>query len=178
MKKLMITACALAVSAAVHAATVTWGSQADLVEKGTGAYVTETDYQFVVAAITAGDYTTAYAAGALRGEPGEFNDWEVYNEIAGNFPLVVGTDVDGMVYQVFAKKGSDLYLLQNFDDDAVVESYTLTGFKDEASTPDDYQFGSGSGFYIGDKVSNVPEPTSGLLLLLGVAGLALRRRRA
>ena len=26
--------------------------------------------------------------------------------------------------------------------------------------------------------SNVPEPTSGLLLLLGVAGLALKRRRA
>ena len=28
------------------------------------------------------------------------------------------------------------------------------------------------------EVSNVPEPTSGLLLILGVAGLALRRRRA
>ena len=27
-------------------------------------------------------------------------------------------------------------------------------------------------------VFNVPEPTSGLMLLLGVAGLALRRRRA
>ena len=33
----------------------------------------------------------------------------------------------------------------------------------------------GAGWY---EVSSVPEPTSGLLLLLGVAGLALRRRRA
>ncbi|MCR5413849.1 MAG: PEP-CTERM sorting domain-containing protein, partial [Kiritimatiellae bacterium] len=28
------------------------------------------------------------------------------------------------------------------------------------------------------KTAAVPEPTSGLLMLLGVAGLALRRRRA
>jgi len=31
---------------------------------------------------------------------------------------------------------------------------------------------------VGDWTSNVPEPTSGLLLLLGMAGLALRRKRA
>ena len=37
---------------------------------------------------------------------------------------------------------------------------------------------TGSGYAGAGYWSSVPEPTSGLLLLLGVAGLALRRRRA
>ena len=44
----------------------------------------------------------------------------------------------------------------------------------------EYDYGAatefkGTGWYT---ASSIPEPTSGLLLLLGVAGLALRRRRA
>ena len=37
---------------------------------------------------------------------------------------------------------------------------------------------SGTGWHQYAPASSVPEPTSGLLMLLGVAGLALRRRRA
>ena len=36
----------------------------------------------------------------------------------------------------------------------------------------------GAGWYSVAATSNVPEPTSGLLMLLGVAGLALKRKRA
>ena len=38
--------------------------------------------------------------------------------------------------------------------------------------------GTGAGWYMTKEASAVPEPTSGLLMLLGGAGLALRRRRA
>ena len=37
---------------------------------------------------------------------------------------------------------------------------------------------TGMGFVMAGTWSAVPEPTSGLLLLLGVAGLALKRKRA
>lgn len=37
---------------------------------------------------------------------------------------------------------------------------------------------SASDFTNSGTIANVPEPTSGLLMLVGLAGLALRRRRA
>ena len=57
-----------------------------------------------------------------------------------------------------------------FDFEGKYESYLENNFKLE----DGWSGASSSGWY----TTAVPEPTSGLLLLLGVAGLALRRRRA
>ena len=58
-------------------------------------------------------------------------------------------------------------------------STTLTGaFKGKGSGDSGISAGPSTWTVSGIKVEAVPEPTSGLLLLLGVAGLALRRRRA
>ena len=58
-------------------------------------------------------------------------------------------------------------------------STTLTGaFTGKGSGDSLISAGPSSWTVSGIKVEAVPEPTSGLLLLLGVAGLALRRRRA
>ena len=65
---------------------------------------------------------------------------------------------------------------------------TIAGISDDPPlNADDIMFTDGKGFdpdwesttmQINSNLQAVPEPTSGLLLLLGVAGLALKRRRA
>ena len=52
-------------------------------------------------------------------------------------------------------------------------TYTISGLKDEASTLSGFTFATAN-----YTTAAVPEPTSGLLMLVGLAGLALRRRRA
>ena len=77
------------------------------------------------------------------------------------------TGTDGKRY-VFLGSTSDVGL------DATADTTLSKSLSASKVTVDGATFGA-QGWYLAE---SVPEPTSGLLLLLGVAGLALRRKRA
>ena len=185
MKKLLIAACAIAIAAVSHGAALTWSTwgytgddpDSGLLD-GSAAYlvlVTDVD-NFAVAnnlSITGGSIIdkAAFSEGVAAG---------IYNDV--NDDLAAGTKY------YFAIIGTTA-------GDPMVDGVPSTGLY---GIDTDGANGTGSGFYevvwngstggtlacdwdnYGGLAANtpIPEPTSGLLMLVGLAGLALRRRRA
>ena len=99
--------------------------------------------------------------------------------VGGTYEFMYSSAVikNGDVLKVFAKDADGKYLdLQASAnpagmDPTVFNTLTVTGLSDDTWMNDEFVFATGN-------FTAAPEPTSGLLMLLGMAGLALRRRRA
>ena len=154
MKKLLILAAAVTVSVVANAASFKWSAANIYASNGTDKY-TGTVSLYATGIAGALSTVTASSAGAVA------------TTTFSNDALVGGNSYD---FYFVIQDGSKTFTSAA---KTVAAQATLTAsitFGNMASATQNPANWVGS--------SPVPEPTSGLLLLLGVAGLALKRKRA
>ncbi len=178
MKKLITVVAAAVMGLSVSAASVTWN--VDLYDLASGGADT-TAYTLYVFS----DGGTAGTLASALNTGGKFDE-SAYNTALSGATKVTGTfDADGWAEGDLAGAGDKISYLVLTDGTTADSTFYYLG---NVST-EGYTFtppaGSPGGLYVdyssfssGTVGSSVPEPTSGLLLLVGGALLGLRRKRA
>ena len=188
MKKVMFMLAAVAVAGVTHAAALNWsmGLANGVDPSGNVIGSAESGSSIVLAFIgtaTAGtSYDTAVAVNTGDWDIGE-EEGEKYAGVSGSLnSSYTGTGklAEGNVYAImFQDKDGKLYQLKDSTGALITDTLTVDStFNDRwsKSLTVEKDFMATSGSYSGGS-SGVPEPTSGLLLLVGGAMLALRRKQ-
>lgn len=180
MKKLMIALVAVAMAAAVQAATVTWGTVAMYNAEGSKVADTANVYVYLLENETAynnltdiwGAYGADIKAGGTNADGSKATGKYTHNAkinapdtTTANttyYAAIIATYGTGDAMKYYAEKAS----VTTGDDG--VGAFTMGGGKLDTAA-------NAAGAW---QAAATPEPTSGMLLLMGLAGLALRRRRA
>ena len=196
MKKLMIAAAAAMLGIAANAASCEWTTDwvyAVNTDHPSYAGDSEGNYPFtgkywVISYANAGDVSVD-ASGNVSGATTYFNDGGATG-IALDGAINLGATIEGLSS---ADNGTNLGLVLFYDGSdgkywgmaegviaGIVDPDPSQGITGSDATAVRFENDGLGAFYTiaGTKIDSIPEPTSGLLLLLGVAGLALRRRRA
>jgi hypothetical protein len=190
MKKIMIAACAIALAAVSQAASVTWSSGAftDLPScEGSFGFSYSDDIMAYVWEFSASDWASAglnsgadvwsaYKSGKLdvANAQSGLADWmSGAAEIAGGSSWKEGDTVYAAILYLHNDAGdfekADYYMANTASGTAADAGATISDLGNTVG---------GLGGSTATAWTAVPEPTSGLLMLVGLAGLALRRRRA
>ena len=193
MKKLMVAFVAAAVAVVTNASTVNWSSGAVLADSGNGtgwgaSAITKssTDYTMTVLIYTAyndGELTGQIGEGSLNGT----NAKSILSGSSSTDPDLTSTPTKYYAQARIDNSANGSYLMSQiieFAWDGSMDNPNLNFMKEAAQAgvasiaSKNGTFSSTTGYWAAEGWQSVPEPTSGLLLLIGVAGLALRRRRA
>lgn len=183
MKKLMIMVAIVSTVVAVQAASYNWktaaANQVYVAGSSTEKFGSGTAYLFD----TAGAGSSIAEVFALLASGSDITGLAIDSSTitSGAVGAKTGTGLvsAGATLSAFFAviDGSDFYISTVVSATGPDTGYETLSFKEKASSQlaaKDMAAGySGAGWY-----SAVPEPTSGLLLLLGMAGLALKRKRA
>lgn len=187
MKKLMIALAVVAMGVAANAASFTWKATSGYLWDGaeTPAKVTSgTAYLLFTSALTQSDLVTAFAADAATAASTVSSKAVSTGAVGDNARIAQSASFSADVtsdqtayFVVF--NGDNMYVSVTADATYyAVGDYDIAfgSITSSSKTFNDVADGyAGAGWY---GAAAVPEPTSGLLMLLGMAGLALRRRRA
>jgi len=184
MNKLLIALGTVAFAASLQAASVVWGgaiAAPDYTTSGNSAEYPATAY-LLYAATDLGT-STSFDTGTGLSNTG-FSKVDQYSITASDatsnwaFSKTYdkpGSDVNGFYQVLVTNAAGDQAALYEFSISGTTAASSPSNMKLNGSWSTNDTLLSG-GYTV--TVGNVPEPTSGLLLLLGMAGLALKRKRA
>ena len=198
MKKLMVMLGAVAMAAGLQAATISWSSQNTILCDGSGNTVTKLGEDQSVVLIALDSITADWTAGTWKAAAGEVTEYQAgtigtmgasSGKVGQSYVFGLGTTgqpANGTILAMVFKDDDGSYRQLAYYDStktggigaAMTETATVSGL---AADTDSFtaSFGSAtSSKMLPSAKGDVPEPTSALLMPLGVAGLALRRRRA
>ena len=192
MKKLMMAAAVALAAIGLNAATVNWSCNKGYLYDGAGdsaARITSGSayLMLVTSSYTQSDLVADFKAANYKADA-TITQMNASGAVAGNASVGSNARISGGTGTGPASDGTAYFVVFNNDKmyisattDYVYDSVTgeatasfLTSMSNSSKQTIDIAGGySGAGWY-----GDVPEPTSGLLMLIGMAGLALRRKRA
>ena len=189
MKKLMVAFAAVAMAAAANAGAYAWGFSSGMDEGSSDPMLMEATGMLFLGTVGQkdngdGTYSLDFASATFIAANG-FVDPDNFDYTIGSPAFNAGV-TDARISDTLSQK----YSLVLFEKDGVTDYakyegkyFLATGDSAISADPETgtafAQMVYANAVTQGDwKTAAAPEPTSGLLLLLGVAGLALKRRRA
>ena len=188
MKKLMIALAAVAVAAVAQAASINWAvnanswtySDSTKAAANTAVYLIDASKWSTIETAIIGGATalTTDTAGVLAVGKTSNAKGTVSVSTATSASLTAGTSYDFAYLVIDTRDASDVKYFASLAESVAAYDPTDETYSEVQSVTFMASHYSTSGVSGGWQSAAVPEPTSGLLLLLGMAGLALRRKRA